>query len=147
MPANPNYSEENIAKALKSLLNENVDITAAALAYRLGAPRSTITRSSERLAAVEAAVEEQRKIRAVVAGNKSSNEALIAKLVRREKTIATLERRIEILTASHSAMLMAVGEIGGVAAWRKFFPKWEAVRAELEALGAEDQLDENSSPE
>jgi len=80
-----------------------------------------------------------------VANNKSSAETLIAKLARRDAMIAHLERRIEILTASHRAMLMAVGEAGGIAAWRQFFSSWDAVRKELEDLSAADRVGEGDA--
>lgn len=142
MSANPDYSKENVDRALAALLDENIDITAASLAYRLGAQRSTVTRSKERLKAVDEASREQKRLRNVVADNKSSAETLLAKLVRRDAVIASLERRVEILTASHRAMLMAVGEVGGIAAWRNFFSKWDGVRKELKEMCAMDQLDE-----
>lgn len=145
MPANPIYSKEDVDSALAALLDENIDITPASLAYRLGAQRSTVTRSEERLKAVEEAAKEQKRLRNIVANNKSSAETLIAKLVRRDAMIAHLERRIEILTASHRAMLMAVGEAGGIAAWRQFFSSWDAVRKELEELSAADQLGEGDA--
>jgi hypothetical protein len=142
MPANPDYSKENVDLALAALLDENIDITPASLAYRLGAQRSTVTRSEERLKAVEKAATEQKRLRNVAADNKSSAETLIAKLAQRDAAIASLERRVEILIASHRAMLMAVGEVGGIAAWRKFFSKWDGVRKELEEMCAMDQLNE-----
>jgi hypothetical protein len=40
---------------------------------------------------------------------------------------------------------MAVGEVGGIAAWRKFFSNWDGVRKELEEMCAEDQLDEGDA--
>ncbi len=138
MPANRIYSKEDVGLALAALIDENIDVTAASLANRLGAQRSTVTRSKERLKAVEAAAKEQQRLRSILADNKSSAETLIAKLSRRDATIADLERRIEILTASHRAMLMAVGEVGGIAAWKKFFAGWDAVRRELEDLFAAD---------
>lgn len=82
-----------------------------------------------------------------MADNKSSAETLIAKLAQRDAAIASLERRVEILTASHRAMLMAVGEVGGIAAWRKFFSNWDGVRKELEEMCVEDQLDEDDPSE
>lgn len=147
MPANPDYSKENVDLALAALLDENIDITPASLAYRLGAQRSTVTRSEERLKAVDEAATEQKRLRNVVADNKSSAETLIAKLAQRDAAIASLERRVEILIASHRAMLMAVGEVGGIAAWRKFFSNWDGVRKELEEMCAEDQLDEDDPSE
>ena len=147
MAAKPDYSKENVDLALAELLDENIDITAASLAYRLGAQRSTVTRSEERLKAVREAATEQKRLRNIVADNKSSAETLIAKLARREAAIVALQRRVEILTASHRAMLMAVGEVGGIAAWRKFFSNWDGVRKELEDICAEDQLEEAYAPE
>lgn len=63
MPTKSKYSKETVDLALAALLDENIDITAASLAYRLGARRSTVTRSAERLKAVKKAADDQVRLR------------------------------------------------------------------------------------
>lgn len=132
----PDTTDDDVAAAIAWLLDHDLDVTARAVARRVDVSPSTITRNETRKNAVEVAFNEQARLRAIVASDKSSREALLAKLERRNKTIAALERKVMILTASHRAMLMAVGEIGGVAAWQKFFAKHEEIRQELLALYA-----------
>jgi hypothetical protein len=131
-----NSTEGDVTAAIEWLLEHDLDVTARAVARRIGVAPSTITRNTDRSNAVNDAYKEQVRLRAIAAGNKSSRETLLAKLDRRDKTIAELERKVMILTASHRAMLMALGEIGGVAAWQKFFAKHEEMRQELIALHA-----------
>lgn len=48
------------------------------------------------------------------------NELKVAK-----QTIKTLAENNEILTASHRAMLLVVGEYGGIKAWQECFKKYD----------------------
>jgi hypothetical protein len=103
----------DVTTAIGWLLEHNLDVTARAVAARVGVVPTTITRNEKQRNWVITAFDEQVRLRAIVADDKSSREALLAKVERRDKTIAELERKIAILTASHRAMLMAAGEIGG----------------------------------
>jgi hypothetical protein len=132
----PDTTDDDVAVAIAWLIDHDLDVTARAVARRVDVAPSTITRNETRRNAVEEAFKEQRRLRVIVASDKSSRETLLAKLERRNKTIAALERKVTILTASHRAMLMAVGEIGGISAWQKFFVKHEEIRQELLSLYA-----------
>ncbi|MBZ9892948.1 hypothetical protein LB545_01235 [Mesorhizobium sp. BR1-1-6] len=136
MMKKPDKTDDDVASAVTWLIDHDLDVTARAVARRVDVAPSTITRDDDRMKAVEDGIREQARLRAIVARDKSSREELLARLEREKKTVAKLERQVAILTASHRAMLMAVGEIGGVAAWRKFFAKHEEIRQELIALNA-----------
>lgn len=129
-------SEAAIAQAIARLLDGDLDITARAVAKLLGVAPSTITRSPFRSKLVADAADQQRSIRAIAAANKSSTEALVARIAKRDEEIASLQRRINILVASHRAMLLAVGEMGGMDYWQKFFAKYDNIRQALRSLDA-----------
>lgn len=132
----PNKIDRDVETAINWLLENDQVVTARSVAAKAGVAPSTITRSAVRSQAVIKAAGEQARLMAIVASNKSSREALLVIVDQRNKTIADLERKIMILAASHRAMLMAVGEMGGVAGWRKFFAKHEEIRQELLRLQA-----------
>lgn len=43
----------------------------------------------------------------------------------KDERIADLERQVALLTASHKAIILAVGELGGLRAWQRFFPHYD----------------------
>ena len=47
-----------------------------------------------------------------------------------------LDATVQLLTASHLAMLRAVGELGGFSKWAKFYERHREARDKLMALGA-----------
>ncbi|WP_064621276.1 hypothetical protein [Pseudomonas sp. GR 6-02] len=56
---------------------------------------------------------------------KNSQKRLIASLAMKDERIEDLERQVALLTASHKAIILAVGELGGVRAWQRFFPHYD----------------------
>jgi len=56
-------------------------------------------------------------------------------LADRDLKIAELEATVQLLTASHLAMLRAVGELGGFSKWAKFYEYHREVRDKLIELG------------
>ena len=50
--------------------------------------------------------------------------------------IAKLEATVQLLTASHLAMLRAVGELGGFSKWARFYEQYSQARDKLIELGA-----------
>ena len=57
-----------------------------------------------------------------------------------------LTRERDILIASHKAMMLAVGELGGMKAWRKFFEGYQEVVDEMQKLGAIPEADMRDLP-
>lgn len=125
---------------LQRMLNDNIAITARAVIREQGCPfnhASDITRQPERKALLKQYQARQSELRALVEKtDKQSRTNLQVRLARLTKDNETLKAERDLLIASHKAMLLAVGEMGGMAAWRKFFPAWEETRERLSQLQA-----------
>lgn len=67
---------------------------------------------------------------------KRSKEKVAADLTSKDQRIAELERQVDILRASHLAMIRAVGELGGMRIWLRFFESHKSIRDELHKLQA-----------
>lgn len=124
---------------LQTMLDADEDITARGvirLHPKLSAA-SSITRNparSEMLALYQNKQEEFRGWRKRLA--KRSKDSSAMDLAEKDIRIAELEHQIEVLTASHVAMLRAVGELGGFAKWAKFFDDFKGIRDQLSKMGA-----------
>lgn len=130
--------DAKLREAARAMLEAGETVSARALARRggLGAA-SSITRDPARRAVLTAAVAEQEKRREWVRrSRKESTAQLVKALAARDETIAILNRRVQLLTASHVALIRAVGEIGGTKAWLRFFAGYETSLAELREIGA-----------
>lgn len=125
---------------LKRMLNDNVVITARSVIREQDCPfknASDITRQPERKALLEQYKTRQSELHALVEKtDKQSRTNLQARVARLTQENETLSAERDLLIASHKAMLLAVGEMGGMAAWRKFFPVWEETRRQLTELQA-----------
>jgi hypothetical protein len=129
--------EDRLEHALQSLLVSNDDITARAVSRKMSVAATTITRIAARMELVKKYQADQNHLRRIAASaDKDSKENLVKKLAEQARLIEDLERKVQILTASHRAMLVAVGEVGGMTAWHRFFQKHEAIRSELHNLNA-----------
>lgn len=125
---------------LQRMLNDNVVITARSVIREQDCPfkhASDITRQPERKALLDQYQARQSELHALVEKtDKQSRTNLQARVARLTHENETLKAERDLLIASHKAMLLAVGEMGGMAAWRKFFPAWEETRQQLSALQA-----------
>ncbi len=124
---------------LEALLTSDQDITARAVArlHPTIQAASTITRSEHRsalLAEYQKRQHEYRTWRGRV-GKQSAGDAA-ASLAKKEQRIAELELSVQVLTASHVALLRAVGAMGGFSKWAQFFEKHQETRKILAQLGA-----------
>jgi hypothetical protein len=134
-PSNNNEMRE----ILETLLADDEDITARAVA-RLHPSinaASSITRSEPRsklLAAYQHRQAEYRRWRGRVAKRSGADTA--TSLADKDIRIAELESTVELLTASHLAMLRAVGDLGGFSKWAKFYEPYREARDKLAELGA-----------
>jgi hypothetical protein len=61
---------------------------------------------------------------------------MTATLADKDLRIAELEATVQLLTASHVAMLRAVGELGGFSKWARFYEPYRDARDKLAELGA-----------
>ncbi len=60
--------------------------------------------------------------------------------------IAELESQVALLTASHVAMIRAVGELGGFSKWAQFYESYRSSREQLAKLGALPEARVNPIP-
>jgi len=124
---------------LETLLVDDVTVTAREVARRHPSLRaaSSITRASARrrllLEYKQRQAEYRRSSRRV---RKQSMVDIAATIVDKDNTIADLTGRLDMLAASHLAMLRAVGELGGFAKWAAFYESFEHTRDALNTMRA-----------
>lgn len=135
----PSSDDDQMREILETLLANDEDITARAVA-RLHPSinaASSITRSESRsklLAEYQQRQTEYRRWRGRVAKRSGADTA--ASLADKDIRIAELEATVQLLTASHLAMLRAVGELGGFSKWARFYEHYRDARDKLAELGA-----------
>lgn len=123
---------ESVSAAVASLVDEDVTITYRVVARKVGLAPSSLTRSDERRKVIDGGVERQRGLRQWrERSNKQSQTKLLATLAAQEHEIERLQNRIAVLQASHKAVILAIGEFGGMNAWRRFFDGYEQALLEL----------------
>jgi hypothetical protein len=132
-------SDPEMLEILEKMLANDEDITARAVARLHSSIKaaSSITRSEARsqlLAQYQERQAEYRKWRGRV--GKQSGASTAATLEQKEHRIAELEADVQILTASHLAMLRAVGAMGGFKKWAQFYEQYRDGRDRLADLGA-----------
>ncbi len=124
---------------LDDLLARDEDITARAVARlhpRINAA-SSVTRSASRSQLLSEYQQRQTEFRRWSGRlKKMSGAAATEALASRDARIAELETQITLLTASHVAMIRAVGELGGFGKWAMFFERFRDTREQLKQLGA-----------
>lgn len=131
---------QELEAVLQRMLSDNVVITARSVIRQQNCPfkhASDITRQPERKKLLDHYQTRQSELRALV--EKTDNQSrtnLQTRVARLTQENETLKAERDLLIASHKAMLLAVGEMGGMAAWRKFFPAWEETRQRLSQLQA-----------
>jgi len=129
--------DETIQQACDDLINSDVEVTAREIARQADVAPSSITRDPHRKAIIKAAKAKQSELRAWRKRQaKQSRDRDAESLTEKDLRIAELERRIDLLTASHKAMIMVIGEFGGMAGWQRFFPHWHQVEELLRDMGA-----------
>ncbi|BCS53902.1 hypothetical protein [Geobacter sp. SVR] len=129
--------DPDIVKILDELLERDENITARAVARLHPSIKaaSSITRSKHRSDLLERYQKRQTEFRTWKGRLKKNSQAKTASaLAEKDIQIAELERRVAMLTASHVAMLRAVGEMGGFLKWAQFYDKYRMVRDELTKL-------------
>lgn len=132
-------SDEQMREILETLLADDEDLTARAVARLHPSIKaaSSITRSESRsrlLAEYQQRQSEYRRWRGRVAKRSGADTA--ASLADKDIRIAELEATVQMLTASHLAMLRAVGELGGFSKWARFYEQYSEARDKLIELGA-----------
>jgi 16S rRNA G527 N7-methylase RsmG len=133
------HRDMEMVQVLDGLLERDEDITARAVArlHPSISAASSITRSESRsklLASYQARQKEFRRWRGKL--SKLSKEKAATALAEKDARIDELERQVVLLTASHVAMIRAVGEMGGFAKWAQFFEDFQSVCQQLTKMGA-----------
>jgi hypothetical protein len=120
------------------MLESDDTVTARSLARRVGLrAASSITRDPARRAFVGSVQEQQRARRGwVERSRKVSTANLRRDLADRDADLADMNRKVQLLTASHKAILLALDEMGGTRAWVKFFSGYAAGLVTIQTAGA-----------
>lgn len=126
-------------KILQEMLDHDEEITARAVTRRHSTLKhaSSITRNSVRrklLVLYQERQEEFRGWRKRLAKRSKDNTAM--SMAEKDVLIAELKRQVELLTASHVAMIRAIGELGGYTKWAQFFGSYKGVLEILTSMGA-----------
>lgn len=124
---------------LQEMIDRDEDITARGvtrLHSKLSAASSIIRNPARAklLGVYQAKQQDHRAWRRRLA--KRSQDSSVMDLAAKDLRIAELERQVELLTASHVAMLRTVGELGGFAKWAQFFDTYQGIREDLARMGA-----------
>ena len=131
--------DQEMVTILDQLLDENVNITAREVARRHPTLRavSSITRSQVRSALLSQYQERQLEHRRAAARIGSVHPSVAHEVIaRHESKIQELERAVQILTASHVAMVRTIGAMGGFRKWMEFYEHHRFMRDKLVELGA-----------
>lgn len=132
-------ADEQMRGVLEVLLANDDDITARAVArlHPAISAASSITRSPARsrlLAEYQERQAQYRRWRGRVSHTSAADAA--SSLADKDIRIADLEATVQLLTASHLALLRTVGEMGGFAKWAKFYEHHQVARDRLADIGA-----------
>lgn len=126
--------DKEMVRVLEYLLECDENITARAVARHHAEIRhaSSITRNESRVALLTEYQYRQQELRNYLRRNsKHSQERVADDMAKKDQKIFELEQQVEILTASHVAMIRVVGELGGMAKWLKFFEHYKKTRDSL----------------
>ena len=133
-------SMEALEAILESMLLDNENITARSVVRRSEGQfknASDITRNEKRRDMLETYQAKQADLRALMAkSNKLSKESLSEQIPVLKLELEKLTRQRDILIASHKAMLLAVGEVGGMKAWKRLFEHNQTILEELSKMRA-----------
>lgn len=140
LPVKPSLSvDEDMERVLQQMLDNNENITARGVVSKLVCLKaaSSITRNPHRVALLMVFQERQKEFRKWQGRvGKTSKENVAQALAARDLRIADLQRQVELLTASHIAMIRVVGELGGYGQWAKFFESYQSIHDALHSMRA-----------
>ena len=136
-PDSKSQDDELLTQILDDLLQRDENITARAVARlhpNIG-HASTITRNPTRSDLLAQYQAKQLEIRKHIGRmTKRSKESTADELASKNRRIAELERQVDLLRSSHLAMIRAVGELGGMSKWMKFYESFKGIRDQLHML-------------
>lgn len=127
-------------RTLEAMLEANIDITAREVVRRSDGVfkhPSDITRQPDRRTVFEGFEIRQKALRDLMSrADKTSRANLSARLAALEEQVREVTGQRDLLIASHRAMILAVGEVGGAKAWLRFFEGYGGVLGRLRSMGA-----------
>lgn len=126
---------------LQQLIDNDENITARGVVriHSQLKAASSITRDPTRSALLKHYQDKQAELRNwKIRISKKSKLKIADDLANRDLRIVELEQQVDLLIASHVAMIRAVGELGGYAQWSNFFEDYKAVRDKLFQMKAID---------
>ena len=130
---------DRLPHALEHMLAPGERISARGVLKHLPDVRapSSLTRDPVRRAMLEDYRQRQAERQAwTQRARKQSVTRLEVLLADRNRQIAELEHSVQLLVASHRAMVQAVGELAGLPKWKQAFECYEHCLGELDKLGA-----------
>jgi hypothetical protein len=119
---------------LQQLIDNDENITARGVVrvHSQLKAASSITRDPTRSALLKHYQDKQAELRNWKKRiGKKSKLKVADDLANKDLRILELEQQVNLLIASHVAMIRAVGELGGYAQWSNFFEDYKAVRDKL----------------
>ncbi len=129
-----------LEELLEVMLLDNENISARSVTRRQESPfrhASDITRNPERTRLLDRYKLRQAELRALKEKtDKQSKTNLNHRIARLEEEKTAMLGQRDTLIASHRAMLLAVGEMGGMSAWKRFFSSWEETQEALRRMTA-----------
>lgn len=129
--------DEEMEQILQKMVDEDIDITARAVIRKHSKinAASTITRNKNRKEILLKYQEKQSEYRLWRKRlSKRSHSSAAMDMTTKDLRIKELESQVDVLTASHLAMIRAVGELGGFSKWTQLFENHESIISKLEAL-------------
>lgn len=140
MPTHINdIAHQELIEVLEALIANDIDITAREVARRHTkfSSASTITRHLERRGIMESYQVRQLELRRWKGRlAKTSSDNVAGRLLSQDETVKELERKVQVLTHGHLALIAAVAEVGGMAKLSKFYSSYRGVRETLYEMGA-----------
>lgn len=137
--------DDSLQVVLEHLLDANEKITYRSIVRHINGLQaaSSLTRDPYRRNLVEHYQMLQLQRREwVERERKTSQKNLLNNLADRDQRIRVLEEQVAILTASHKMLILAVGESGGLTAWRRFYDSYDRAKGVLDATMSPGEFDE-----
>lgn len=129
-----------LSSTLEKMIAADEDLTARNVARASGGNfkhASDITRQPARRALLEEAQSRQASLRKVAAKlGKSSPVDVAARLEAAQREIAQLKAEKVLLVSAVRAAILSIGRMGGMRAWREYFPAYSRAFEELRRLDA-----------
>jgi hypothetical protein len=132
-------ADGEILRVLSEMIDARESITFRSVVVRMASLSHTtdVTRDDWRRACVERAQQEQTRIRSAIErmDNLSRNK-LMQEINRLQAKVKELESDRTLMVGMVYSLVRAIGELGGMRAWLKFFEHYQAALDRMRQLGA-----------